>query len=1184
MTQPLLLALAAFFCACRSSAEVVADAPAAPASIAVLESAPDAAQKQQPAAKPASQSARAPTRLRLEYLADPLGLDERKPRFSFELDDARRGAVQLGWQILVAKDKADLDGAHAALWDSGKVETADTCQIVYGGPELQAWTHYWWKVRSWDGANEPTPWSAPAHFSTGALIGTDWKSKWIEDPAPAPEPPFVPDTAEAPVTPVAESGAPNRGWCSKFADKEDDYKWIKFDLGKGAYFDAVRLYPANDDDAANTKRALFPKMIKLWGSAYPGFDSISRVFRVDHEGEFECTLPESGPLEIRTGSRMQMQYLLVGFYKLSKDPQRGYAAALAEAEVLDGSVVVSSGKEVWSSDSREENGWSTKSLNDGVYLSSTGAPDTGAPNHAAGGGAAASAPSSVELPRQPLLRHEFAVGPALARATLSCSALGLCDVHLNGKRVTPDVLAPGWSDYRKRVVYDTYDVTALLAAGPNAIGVQLADGWYAGRVGLAQIFVGGPLRGLYGRKPAFMAQLELEYADGHRETIISDKDWKSTLEGPLLSSDLIDGESWDARKEIAGWDKPGFDDKNWTPVEYATTKTSLNAQRGTPVRVVDELTPVEVKPLGPNRWLFDFGRNVSGWCKLAASAPAGSELVLRHGEAKNADGSLYTDNLRSAKQTDHYVFKGGGEEHFEPRFTTHGFRYVEASFAGAAANAKLAQPQLTAEVVSNVAELSGSFHVQHPVLSKLWENIGTTLRANITSLPSDCPQRDERLGWMGDIQVFAPTALFHSDLAAFFTQWLQPVRDGFASPYRFSDFSPNPFESETEFMGAPGWADAGVLVPYEVWKSYGDRRQIEITLPMATRWLEFISSKNPDFLWKEERGNDYGDWLNGSMIDAPGWNKEGCEMPKEVFATAFWAHSADLTSEMAAAIGKNDVAERYVQMAEKVRSAFQKAYIKSDGTIEGDTQAGYALALAFDLVPKNLVPRVQAKLSVSITEKRAWHMTTGMQTTGRMLLELSRRGYEEVASRLARSKEFPSWGWQIEQGATSIWERWDGVYPGRGFADPSMNSFNHYAFGAVGEWLTTCIAGIESDSDNPGYAHFFLHPRAGLQIPGAGARYHSIRGTIESNWHIEGDNFVLDATIPPNTWATVVLPALSVESVREGGKPALESAPNVRPLDYAKGLPGAEIAGRASFEVRAGTYHFESQFRIPAPK
>jgi len=373
-------------------------------------------------------------------------------------------------------------------------------------------------------------------------------------------------------------------------------------------------------------------------------------------------------------------------------------------------------------------------------------------------------------------------------------------------------------------------------------------------------------------------------------------------------------------------------------------------------------------------------------------------------------------------------------------------------------------------------------------------------------------------------------------------------------------------------------------MPYQIWQVYGDTRPMQLMLASAAHWLDFVDSRNPDGLWKNERGNDYGDWLNGGQITAPGWDAQGCELDKEIFATAFLARSAELTGRMAAVLNLADLADRYLKLSDKVRSAFQKAYIQSDGTIKGDTQAGYALALAFDLVPQDLVQAVQAKLSVAITEKRGWRLTTGMQTTQHLLLELARRGYEEVASRLVRSKEFPSWGWQIEQGATSIWERWDGVYPGRGFQDPSMNSFNHYAFGAVGEYLMSCVAGIEPDPDQPGYAHFFVHPRAGVQIPAAGASYHSIRGTIISDWKIEGDEFVLDVTIPPNTSATVVIPALGVENVKEGGKSVLEAAPHVVPLDYKKGTPGADIAGRASFDVRAGKYHFTSQFRAGTPK
>ncbi len=1091
----------------------------------------------------------APRNLRLEYLVEPLGLDVRVPRFSFELDDTRRGAQQSAWQILVAKDAAALEAGKAVVWDSGKVASHDTCQIAYAGSDLVAWNQYWWKVRSFDAAGEASPWSQVAHWSMGALLPTDWQAKWIGDAQPA-----------------AEFKSGNRGWCSQFADKAETYKWVKIDLGAGMVWDTVKLYPAAAEDGSGKPWALFPVRINVWGGDHPEFDSMSRSFKVIDEGGFDINLPEHGPLVLHTQSRVKMRYALVGLEKLAKDAQqRGYGAAFAEIEFYDGEQLVSSGKEVWASDSRDDNDWSLRALNDGVTESIGRQGDDPLP--------------------QPLLRHEFELKAPVARATLSCTALGLLDVHLNGQRVTQDVLAPGWTDYRKRVTYETYDVTSLLTQGKNAIGVQLADGWFAGRVGLAQVFVGGPRRGLYGRTPALMAQLDVQYTNGQHERIVSDGEWKSTLAGPLVSADLLDGQSWDARRELPGWDRPGFDDKAWTPVEPLVVSATLGAQHGTPVRVVAELPSIDVKPLGPNRWLYDFGRNISGWCKLRASAPAGSELVLRHGEVKNADGSLYTDNLRSAQQTDRYTFKGGGEESYEPRFTSHGFRYVEASFPGAKPADRLAPPTLTAQVVSNSAETAGKFHAQQPVLTKLWENIGTTLRANIQSLPTDCPQRDERLGWMGDIQAFAPTALYHSDLAAFMTQWMSSVWDGAASStHRFSDFSPNPFDPESDFIGAPAWADAGVTLPYQLWQVYGDTRVLAQSLPAAMRWLDYIDAQNPDGLWTKERGNDYGDWLNGAQINVPGWDKAGCEVDKELFATAFYAHSAELTGRMAAVANMPEQADRYLKLSDKVRAAFQKAYLQPDGTLKGDTQAGYALALAFDMVPAKLVPLVQAKLSVSITEKRAWHLTTGMQTTQHLLLELAQRGYDEVASRLVRSKDFPSWGWQIDQGATSLWERWDGFYPGRGFQDPGMNSFNHYAFGSVGEYLMTCIAGIELDPDQPGFGHFFVNPRAGLQIPSAGGSYHSIRGTISSEWKIEGDKFVLDVTIPPNTSATVVIPALNVEAVHEGGKSVLEAAPNVLPLDYKQGLPGAEIAGHASFDVRAGTYHFESQFRISTPK
>ena len=1089
---------------------------------------------------------RPPRNLRLEYLVEPLGLDERKPRFSWELDDERRGALQSAYRVLVASTPEELASERGTLWDSGKVASRDTCQVEYGGPDLSAWKSYCWKVQSFDGEGRATPWSAVAHWSQGPLYPNEWKAKWIADARPAAE--FKPG---------------NRGWSSEFSAKEDDYKWVKIDLGAGVPWNVLRLWPARSDDARHGANFLFPVRLKVYGSDQPEFDSNSKAFCVIDQNEFDIQHAGDGMLELRIpNTKIKMRYALIGFTRMGRDPERGCGAAFAEIQFLNDSLDVSTGRPMWSSDSRETDGWGLAHLNDGVTSSEPASGDDPLP--------------------QPVLRREFGVGAGLVRATLTSSALGLYEARLNGQRVGSDVLEPGCADYRKRVWYQTHDVTALLAAGSadeparNAIAVQLADGWFAGRIGLTQHFAGGPSRGIYGRKPLFLGQLDLWYADGRHESVASDASWKSTLEGPLVRADLLDGEEWDARRELAGCDRPGYDDGAWTPVELPEVRCSLNAQRGTPVRVLESVAPAAVQHLGPGHWLYDFGRNGAGWCRLRARAPAGATLVLRHAEMKQEDGSIYTANLRSAQQTDRYTFKGGALESWEPQFTFHGFRYVDARFENLPAGSEPEQPELALQIVSNAAERAGSFHVQQPTLEKLWRNIETTLRANVQSLPTDCPQRDERLGWMGDIQAFAPTALWHSDFAPFFLQWMQSVRDSYAPGFRFSDFAPDPFQSpafgSSDFVGAPGWADAAVTIPYALLQVYGDRRLAEMSLSFASRWLDAIDAANPDGLWKEQRGNDYGDWLNGSQIQAPGWKTEGCEVQKEVFATASFARSAEMLGEMFAALGKNEPAERYLVLHDKIRDAFAKAYIRPDGTIQGETQAGYALALACDLVPANLVPLVQAKLSVSITEARGWRLTTGMQTTHVLLLELARRGYEEVASRLVRSKDFPSWGWQIEQGATSIWERWDGWMPGRGFQDPGMNSFNHFAFGSVGEWLMTCVAGIDRDPDALGFEHFRIAPRAGEQIPAAGARYHSIRGWIESEWKIEGERFVLDVTIPPNTGARVTLPALGIESVREGGRSVADAAPFVLPAGFER--------NRASFEVRAGKYHFESQFKL----
>jgi alpha-L-rhamnosidase len=581
-----------------------------------------------------------------------------------------------------------------------------------------------------------------------------------------------------------------------------------------------------------------------------------------------------------------------------------------------------------------------------------------------------------------------------------------------------------------------------------------------------------------------------------------------------------------------------------------------------PARIVENLRPVAVVEAKPGVYVFDLGQNIAGWCRLNVRAPRGTEVSLRHGELVESDGSVYTANLRGAAQADRYVAKGVEGEVFEPRFTIHGFRYVAVS----GLPQKPSLDDLTGCVVSTAVERAGTFHSSDPMLDRLWENIDWSLRGNMLSVPTDCPQRDERLGWMGDIAAFAQTAAFQRDLGTFFAKWIVDVRDAQAEDGRYPDFAPHPFGKDARFTGTPAWGDAGVIVPWVAYVNYGDRRLIEEHLDSMVRWLEWIRSRNPSLVWREDRGNDYGDWLNGDTLNHEGWPKTGASTPGDLLATAYFAHSACLVARMAAAIGRTEIAAHHEKLADGIRAAFRKEFVAADGSIRSGSQGACALSLAFDLLTEEQQAQALARLESGIVEEYGGHLSTGFTSTLPALLELSRRGRTDLATKLVLQKTFPSWGYAIEQGATTIWERWDGLVPGRGLQDAGMNSFNHFAFGAVGEWMMRILAGIEPDEEHPGWERFSIHPRPGSQLSFVRATHRTIRGEIASAWSRENGEFHLDVTVPANTRATVFVPARDASSVTEGGQPLARAAPHVRFLEMRD--------GEAVLDVAAGSYRF----------
>ncbi|HEX4141826.1 MAG TPA: glycoside hydrolase family 78 protein [Candidatus Methylacidiphilales bacterium] len=745
----------------------------------------------------------------------------------------------------------------------------------------------------------------------------------------------------------------------------------------------------------------------------------------------------------------------------------------------------------------------------------------------------------------PYLRKDFTLKPAVVKARLYATALGLYELHLNGQRVGDHLFAPDWTDYNKRVRYQAYDVTALVHPGANTLGGLVGNGWYCGHIG------NGGFQA-WGTMPALMAQLEVTYSDGSVDRIVTDASWKEHA-GPILSADNMLGENDDAQREIAGWDEPGLDTTTWTAVSERTESArELDGQDDEPVRETAELKPKSINQPKPGQYVFDLGQNMVGFVRLKVSAPAGTKLTLRHAEMLNSDGTMYTANLRGAPAIDTYVCKGGGEETWQPHFTFHGFRYVELTGLPQAPTTD----SVTGIVIGSVVPDAGHFSCTNAQINQLQSNIQWGMRGNYLSVPTDCPQRDERMGWMGDAQIFIRTATYNGDVAAFFTKWMVDVDDEQTEAGVYTDVCPHPPQNDygaSQRGGVPAWGDAGVVIPWTIYLVYGDTRILRQHLPAMTRWVEWCRAQSTNLIRDHDRGSDYGDWL-----------AQHEDTSKELIGTAFFAHSADLLAKSYAAVGDSANAAKYQDLFEQIRTAFDQRYVGADGEIKGGTQTAYSLALRFNLLPDNQRTAAGDALEQDVVSHQD-HLTTGFVGVSHLLPALTMENKIGAAYRLLLQDSFPSWLFSVKHGATTVWERWDGWTPEKGFQNPGMNSFNHYSLGSCGEWMFDTVAGIDVDPAAPGFRHIIIRPRPGPGLTSAGAAYDSIRGKIATKWSVDGKAFTLDVTVPLNTTATVVLPTTDAASVSEGGQPVAGNADIPRAVDSTE--PSA-------FTVGSGKYHF----------
>lgn len=847
--------------------------------------------------------------LKCEYQTNPMGIDIENPRLSWQIASEKLNVMQTAYEIRTAYKKNDLNTQNNIVWNSGKIESDQSVNVVYAGPKTPEKQRVWWQVRIWDQDNNASDWSEAAFWETGLVNSDLWLADWISLP---------------------------------------------------------------------------------------------------NEKESKESLP-------------------VHYY-----------------------------------------------------------------------------------------RNEFNLDKEVESARLYASAKGLYEIYLNGEKVGDQLFTPGWTSYKNRIQYQTYDVTEILEKN-NALGTMLGEGWYRGYIGF------NGQRNYYGDKLALIVQLEIAYKDGSSETIVSDGSWKVST-GPILKSDIYNGELYDANLEKPGWNTVAYNASNWeNAMVMDFSKDVLVSPQGESIKAIEELVAVEKITTPKGELVYDLGQNMVGWARLKMYGQKGDVIRIIFAEVLDKEGNFYTANLRSAECTDTYVFGKTGEVIYEPTFTFHGFRFVKIEGLKEA----LPLENVIGVVIHSDMEQTGTFECNNELINQLQHNIQWGQKGNFLDVPTDCPQRDERLGWTGDAQAFSMTAAYNFDVAPFYTKWMKDVALDQSDNGRVPHVIPDVLNGQG---GATGWADAVAIIPWTVYKIYNDKRILEESYPAITKWIAYMKERaGEDYLWTGD--SHFGDWLAYATTssDYPGATTE-----KDLLATAYFYYTTTLSAKMANILGKTSDEQYYIQMAGNIKDAFIKEFVTPNGRLVSHTQTAYVIALSFDLIPENRVQKAADYLASDV--EKFGHLTTGFVGTPLLCHTLSAIGRDDLAYMLLNRKEYPSWLYPVTQGATTIWERWDGQKPDGTFQDVGMNSFNHYAYGAIGEWLYSHVAGIQVDENQPGYKHFMLAPNPGGELYDVKASFKSMYGVIVSNWREQKGILEYHVQIPPNTSATVVLPDANLNEVEMLGE------------------------------------------------
>ncbi len=1048
--------------------------------------------------------------LNVDYMVNPVGTDSDHPYFSWKIYSDINGQKQTAYRITVSTD-ASFNKSGSNVWDTGKVKSDKSVGVVYKGDKLKPSTQYYWKVSVWDKDDNVSTSKEKAYFETGLLSKTWDDAKWIKT-----------DTMSevSDYTIEFDMKLENHAFGIVFGGSQSKFYMWQFNVLDHPGKLYLRPHVSNNGTYAVKEYDI---------SSYFGVnDILNKEVHVKIEVKSKEIITYINNTRVNTYTDSNIQYGRIGYRVFS-------SADVDEKAYIDNLILKKNNESVFSYDFETDNPFGTGTIKNGkLYVQSSS-------------GESLSYISSGSEEGISLFRKEFNIKKNIKSVKVYSTALGVYDLYINGKRVGRtledgkvqyDELKPGWTDYSKRVLYYTYDVTSFIKEGNNAIGAMVANGWWAGRISF----------GAYGNKPtAFCAKILITYDNGKKEVINTDESWKTTFGGPILTGEIWDGETYDGNKSSFDWTMTDYESSDWSGAAISNDfKGIISAHTGTTVQVRNELTrdyvsatvykgtvknnsnygKINVIKVYNEKQtihiekgqsvIFDMGQNMVGWPYITIKGEKNTVISFRYAEMLNdsgktsrkndgPEGSLYTANYRSAKSVGKYIMSGNTEgESYRPSMTFYGFRYVEITVTG-----DIDIIDLKGEVLGSANIETGNIETSEPLVNQLYQNILWGQRGNYLSVPTDCPQRDERLGWTGDTQIFARAASYNANVAGFFKKWLQDLRDSQTPAGSYTDVVPYvPAVSNTSNSG---WTDAGIIVPYNMYQMYGDKQILIDSYDSMDKYMKYLSRFGYD-----GPGVAYGDWLAYENTD------------NRYISVCYYAYDAMLMSEMAEILGKNEDVEKYGKLYKEIMDYYRETYIKN-GKLMQNSQTGCILALKMKLLPEEMIEDVVETLIKKI-QKNKNKLSTGFIGTGYIVEVLSEYGASDMAYSLLLQRDNPSWLYSIDQGATTIWERWNSYTLATGFGDAGMNSFNHYAYGAVSCWMFRYMAGIESGSE--GFRRFVLQPQPDSQnrITYVNCSYDSVYGLITSNWSTQNAIFDYTCEVPVNTSCVLKLPLVSDEA------------------------------------------------------